>query len=114
MPHFCLPDSPKSGGAASKVEQNIQNFDQSMILLILFRKAQTFEVLDIEGTTKRCSKCERDKNIPEIKMIYPEGQLGSNKTKSKKMKTSLIRGLFLLYPILESSLLPYFLLHYNS
>ena len=48
-------------------KQNIQNFDQSMILLILFRKAQTFEVLDIEGTTKRCSKCERDKNIPEIK-----------------------------------------------
>ena len=47
-------------------EENIQKFDQSMILLILFRKAQTFEALNIQGTKKLCSKCEKDKYIPEI------------------------------------------------
>ncbi|WP_368290916.1 hypothetical protein, partial [Ligilactobacillus ruminis] len=28
MSHFCLPDSPNSGRAAPKVEQNIQNFEK--------------------------------------------------------------------------------------
>jgi len=48
-------------------KKNIQNFDQSMILLILLRKAKTFEVLDIQGTTKPCTKCEKNKNIAELK-----------------------------------------------
>ena len=47
-------------------EENIQKFDQSMILLILFRKAQTFEALNIQATKKQCSKCEKDKYTPEI------------------------------------------------
>ena len=48
-------------------ERNIQKFDQSMILLILFTKAKTFEVINIESTNKSCNKCERDRSIPEIK-----------------------------------------------
>ena len=48
-------------------KKNIQNFDQSMILLILLRKAKTFEVLDIQGTTKPCTKCEKNKNVGELK-----------------------------------------------
>ena len=48
-------------------EQNIQKFDQSMLLLLLFQKAETFEIVDIRGTTKQCTSCERDMNIPEIK-----------------------------------------------
>lgn len=47
--------------------QNIQSFDQSMILLILFRKAQTFEALDIDGNIKYCKNCEKEQSIPEIK-----------------------------------------------
>ena len=38
-----------------------------MILLILLRKAKTFEVLDIQGTTKPCTKCEKNKNVGELK-----------------------------------------------
>ena len=38
-----------------------------MILLILFRKAKTFEVIDIEATSKPCCKWEKDKSTPEIR-----------------------------------------------
>ncbi len=47
-------------------KENIQNFDQSMILLILFREAKTFEAIDIQSTNKPCSRCEKDKIIPKI------------------------------------------------
>ena len=47
-------------------KENIQNFDQSMILLILLREAKTFEAIDIPSTNKSCSRCERDKIIPKI------------------------------------------------
>ena len=44
-------------------KENIQNFDQSMILLILFREAKTFEAIDIQSTNKPCSRCEKDRII---------------------------------------------------
>ena len=47
-------------------KENIQNFDQSMILLILFREAKTFEAIDIQSTNKPCSRCEKDRIIPKI------------------------------------------------
>ena len=47
-------------------KENIQNFDQSMILLILFREAKTFEAIDIQSTNKPCSRCEKDRTIPKI------------------------------------------------
>ena len=47
-------------------KENIQNFDQSMILLILFREAKTFEAIDIQSTNKPCSRCEKDKIIPKM------------------------------------------------
>ena len=47
-------------------KENIQNFDQSMILLILFREAKTFEAIDIQSTNKPCSRCEKDMIIPKI------------------------------------------------
>ena len=47
-------------------KENIQNFDQSMILLILFREAKTFEAIDIQSTNKPCSRCEKDMIIPKM------------------------------------------------
>ena len=41
--------------------KNIQNYDQSMILLILFRYAEKFEVFENSGTNKSCKKCEKNK-----------------------------------------------------
>lgn len=41
--------------------KNIQNYDQSMILLILFRYAEKFEVFINSGTNKSCKKCEKNK-----------------------------------------------------
>ena len=83
-------------------EQNIQNFDQSMILLILFRKAQTFEVLDIQGTTRSCSKCEKDKYVPEIKgaidlLIYMKFliQYTENHVPEKRMAANVFVNDFL-------------------
>ena len=41
--------------------KNIQNYEQSMILLILFRYAEKFEVFENSGTNKSCKKCEKNK-----------------------------------------------------
>ena len=41
--------------------KNIQNYEQSMILLILFRYAEKFEVFQNSGTNKSCKKCEKNK-----------------------------------------------------
>ena len=41
--------------------KNIQNYEQSMILLILFRYAEKFEVFKNSGTNKSCKKCEKNK-----------------------------------------------------
>ena len=47
--------------------QDIQNYDQSMILLLLFRYAEKFEISEIEGTVKSCKKCEKDRRVMNIK-----------------------------------------------
>ena len=49
-------------------KQNIQKYDESMILLILFREAKTFESIDIPSTKKQCSRCEKDLSAPDIKV----------------------------------------------
>ena len=64
---FFLDTFKEVNDAPFYFKKNIQNFDQSMILLVLLRKAKTFEVLDIQGTTNSCNKCEKNKNIAEIK-----------------------------------------------
>ena len=46
--------------------KNIQNYDQSMILLILFRYAEKFEVFQNSGTNKSCKKCEKNKYASNI------------------------------------------------
>ena len=47
--------------------QDLQNYDQSMILLLLFRYAEKFEISEIEGTVKSCKKCEKDRRVMNIK-----------------------------------------------
>jgi glycosyltransferase involved in cell wall biosynthesis len=64
---FFLDTFKEVNDAPFYFKKNIQNFDQSMILLVLLRKAKTFEVLDIQGTTNSCNKCEKNKNVAEIK-----------------------------------------------
>ena len=83
-------------------EQNIQKFDQSMILLILFRKAKTFEVIDIEATSKPCGKCEKDKSTPEIRdavdlLLYSRFLLeySDNHVPEKRMAVSVFIQNFL-------------------
>ena len=65
--NFFLNTFKEVGVSSFYFDQNIQKFEQSMILLILFRKAHSFSVLDIHGTNKPCDNCEKNKNIPEIK-----------------------------------------------
>lgn len=47
--------------------QDIQNYDQSMLLLLLFRYAENYEIFEKEGTTKPCRNCEKNRHVMNIK-----------------------------------------------
>ena len=48
-------------------EQNMENFEEMMLLFILFKKAKSFELLKIPGTTKQCNDYEASINLIDIK-----------------------------------------------
>lgn len=47
--------------------QDIQNYDQSMLLLLLFRYAGNYEIFEKEGTNKPCTNCEKKRIVMNIK-----------------------------------------------
>ena len=47
--------------------QDIQNYDQSMLLLLLFRYAGNYEIFEKEGTNKPCTNCEKKRLVMNIK-----------------------------------------------
>ena len=47
--------------------QDLHNFDQSMLLLLLFRYAKNYEILEKDGTNNNCNKCEKVRHITNLK-----------------------------------------------
>lgn len=47
------------------VSQNMNFYEESMLLFILFKKAQSFELLKIQGTVKNCNHCDLNVNLNE-------------------------------------------------
>lgn len=48
-------------------EQNMENFEEMMLLFLLFKKAKSFELLKTSGTTKTCNDYEANINFNNIK-----------------------------------------------
>ena len=47
--------------------QDLHNFDQSMLLLLLFRYAENYEIFEKDGTNNNCNKCEKFRHITNLK-----------------------------------------------
>ena len=47
--------------------QDLHNFDQSMLLLLLFRYAENYEIFEKDGTNNNCNKCEKVRHITNLK-----------------------------------------------
>ena len=47
--------------------QDLHNFDQSMLLLLLFRYAEKYEIFEKDGTNNNCNKCEKVRHITNLK-----------------------------------------------
>ena len=47
--------------------QDLHNFDQSMLLLLLFRYAENYEIFEKDGTNNNCNKYEKVRHITNLK-----------------------------------------------
>ena len=82
--------------------QDLHNFDQSMLLLLLFRYAENYEIFEKDGTNNNCNKCEKVRHITNLKegldlLVYMRFLVEhtGNNVPEKRMAADIFVGDFL-------------------